>query len=61
MTGKIASKEEVQFRLVMLKASVRYFKDHHITEKSKQGQLLSDFEKYLENAVTDNLIDPDSK
>jgi len=61
MSDKIASKEETKLRLIMLQSAVKYMKENHITEKSKNGQMLNTFEQYMENTVVNALLDPDKK
>lgn len=55
MSDKIASKNEVQMRMVMLKTTAKFLKENHITEKSKTGQLLVDLDQQLENTVIKTL------
>ncbi|MGP4909339.1 hypothetical protein [Lactococcus lactis] len=52
--GPIASPEEIEIRMLMIKETVNFLKENHITEHSKTGQLLAKLSRALQNKVIEH-------
>lgn len=51
MKDKIASPEETVINMDALQETVDFCKEHHIVERSKQGQLISELEQRIVNRI----------
>lgn len=51
MKDKIASPEETVINMDALQETVDFLKEHHITERSTQGQLISELEQRIVNRI----------
>lgn len=51
MSDKIATPSEVYLRMVILKETIKFLKDHHIGENYSRGQLISELAKKIEDRL----------
>lgn len=49
------SKEELEIRMITIKATQKFFKDNHITERSSKGQKFVELSDILTKAILDYL------
>lgn len=51
MSDKIATPSEIFLRMMILKETIKFLKDHHIGENSSRGQLISELAKKIEDRL----------
>ena len=56
MSDKIATPSEVYLRMVILKETIKFLKDHHIGENSSRGQLIADLAKNIVRNVSSSIL-----